>query len=326
MIRAFFQGVINRQQPNPPLRAASGKSEAEILDLEAYHNEGSIRQTAIVPTQKDLLLPSSEEEALKRYNKLLMELAIANSRSRRKSRHLDKILFACSCVYLLGVVGWLASQQLTLLVETRVERAVQDNIKAQLSDRQQRLKNEPPANLALQSEPTSIARSEPNSPPELALNPDKQKAPLPIPPVRQLPTIKVAASPTPIPVPPPPTPAPPTPVPPPAATPQPATPAAPEAQPPQESASPPTAPEPTSTKVTPPPVPLSLPQVSSRLVGILQLGDRAVALFDTNDVTQRVEAGDRISTSGWTLVSIGDQTAEIQRDAQKRSLHVGESF
>lgn len=81
---------------------------------------------------------------------------------------------------------------------------------------------------------------------------------------------------------------------------------------------------PTVTAPTPatPPAP---PQHT--LVGILELGDRSVALFqDQNGQTLRLSVGDTIGNDGWQLVQIQNQRAVLRRQGEVRSLTVGQSF
>ncbi|BAY52327.1 hypothetical protein NIES2134_100660 [Thermostichus vulcanus NIES-2134] len=81
-----------------------------------------------------------------------------------------------------------------------------------------------------------------------------------------------------------------------------------------------TPPEPTATPA-PPPAP---PQHT--LVGILELGDRSVALFQSHGQTLRLSVGDTIGNDGWQLVQIQNQRAVLRRQGEVRSLTVGQSF
>ncbi|MBF2026157.1 MAG: hypothetical protein IGS48_05230 [Oscillatoriales cyanobacterium C42_A2020_001] len=66
--------------------------------------------------------------------------------------------------------------------------------------------------------------------------------------------------------------------------------------------------------------------VARKLVGVLDQGDRSVALFETNGITQRYEIGESIGSSGWTLVEVTKDQAVIRRNGEVRSLFVGHSF
>ena len=102
--------------------------------------------------------------------------------------------------------------------------------------------------------------------------------------------------------------------------------------------------EPTPNLPAPPPLPpaishtLPIPKTkvnspvatatrsSHTLVGFLELGDRSVALFKIDGVTQRVRLGEQIGSSGWRLISIVDRAAQIERNSQVRSISTGEKF
>lgn len=88
--------------------------------------------------------------------------------------------------------------------------------------------------------------------------------------------------------------------------------------------------------VVPPPPPPAVPkspapQVQAAvahhtLVGLLELGDHSAALFDINGITQRINVGGSIGTSGWTLVSVDNQEAVIRRNGEVRSVYIGQKF
>ncbi|QEP99978.1 hypothetical protein RHP47_00365 [Thermosynechococcus sp. QKsg1] len=84
-----------------------------------------------------------------------------------------------------------------------------------------------------------------------------------------------------------------------------------------------TAPSPAPTPTPPSPAPAP-PQHT--LVGILELGDRSVALFQSNGQTLRLSVGDTIGNDGWQLVQIQNQRAVLRRQGEVRSLTVGQSF
>ena len=62
------------------------------------------------------------------------------------------------------------------------------------------------------------------------------------------------------------------------------------------------------------------------LVGLLELGDRSAALFEINGTAQRLQLGESIGSSGWTLVSVSNQEAVIRRNGEVRSVYVGQRF
>lgn len=92
----------------------------------------------------------------------------------------------------------------------------------------------------------------------------------------------------------------------------------------------------TTKTETPAAVPSPIPSVTTvpniaavtahALVGVLELGDRSAALFEVNGTPQRVEIGEQIGTSGWSLVSISNQEAIVRRNGEVRSIYVGQKF
>lgn len=116
----------------------------------------------------------------------------------------------------------------------------------------------------------------------------------------------------------PPSPRPPAPAPSPAQ--RPPTPASPQAVAPSVT--------PSAPSVTPsaPAASPSAPAVTHTLVGLLELGDRSAALFEINGTTQRIQVGEAIGGSGWTLVSVANQEAVVRRNGEVRSVYVGQKF
>ncbi|WP_448571605.1 hypothetical protein [Trichothermofontia sp.] len=83
------------------------------------------------------------------------------------------------------------------------------------------------------------------------------------------------------------------------------------------------------TPVTAPTASPSAPVASSTkytLVGVLELGDRSTALFESNGVARRINMGESIGTSGWSLVEVNNQEAIIRRNGEVRSIYVGQAF
>lgn len=68
------------------------------------------------------------------------------------------------------------------------------------------------------------------------------------------------------------------------------------------------------------------PDPKYTLVGLLYLGDRSAALFDITGVTQRIQVGEPIGASGWTLVAVTKDEAIIRRNGEVRSIYAGQKF
>ncbi|OKH55070.1 hypothetical protein NIES2101_05765 [Calothrix sp. HK-06] len=66
--------------------------------------------------------------------------------------------------------------------------------------------------------------------------------------------------------------------------------------------------------------------ISHTLEGLLELGDKSAALFKVNGVTRRIEIGEAIGTSGWTLVEVANGEAVIRRNGEVRSIYAGQNF
>lgn len=62
------------------------------------------------------------------------------------------------------------------------------------------------------------------------------------------------------------------------------------------------------------------------LLGVLELGDRSAALFEIEGIPQRVYIGEGIGTSGWSLVSVGNEEAMMRRNGEVRSVYIGQQF
>ncbi|MBD2034429.1 hypothetical protein H6F76_05190 [Leptolyngbya sp. FACHB-321] len=103
---------------------------------------------------------------------------------------------------------------------------------------------------------------------------------------------------------------------------------APQAQPNSPSVAPlPPANAPASAPVAVrPPIPLSMPGIPKKLVGVLELGDRSAALIEINGVTQRYRIGESIGTSGWSLVEVSKDQAVLRRNGEVRSVFMGQNF
>ncbi len=87
---------------------------------------------------------------------------------------------------------------------------------------------------------------------------------------------------------------------------------------------------------TPTPVPVktevtsvaSAPTPAYILEGLLESENKSksVALFQINGVTQRIDIGENIGSSGWTLVDVANKEAIIRRNGEVRSIFAGQRF
>jgi hypothetical protein len=76
----------------------------------------------------------------------------------------------------------------------------------------------------------------------------------------------------------------------------------------------------------PPAVPMVPSKTKHDLVGVLESGDRSSALFRWNGMTQRIQIGEAIGSSGWQLAAVNSQQAILSRQGKTRYLEVGQSF
>ena len=65
---------------------------------------------------------------------------------------------------------------------------------------------------------------------------------------------------------------------------------------------------------------------SNTLEGLLELGNKSAALFKIDGVTRRVNMGESIGSSGWTLVDVSNGEAVIRRNGEVRSIYTGQKF
>ncbi|MGH7999087.1 MAG: hypothetical protein ACREPR_06575 [Brasilonema sp.] len=65
---------------------------------------------------------------------------------------------------------------------------------------------------------------------------------------------------------------------------------------------------------------------SYTLERLLELGNKSAALFKMNGVTHRIELGEAIGSSGWTLVEFANDKAIIRRNGEIRSIYTGQTF
>jgi hypothetical protein len=74
---------------------------------------------------------------------------------------------------------------------------------------------------------------------------------------------------------------------------------------------------------TPPP---SVANPDNLLVGLLEAGEQSSALFNFNGSTRRVQIGEAIGTTGWTLKGVQNQQAVISHQGNVRYIEVGKGF
>ena len=82
---------------------------------------------------------------------------------------------------------------------------------------------------------------------------------------------------------------------------------------------------PTPTSVTAARLDIDIAAIHT-LVGIIEVGDRSVALFEIDGASRRFNIGESIASSGWTLVEVKNKEAVIRRNGEVRSIYVGQSF
>jgi len=70
----------------------------------------------------------------------------------------------------------------------------------------------------------------------------------------------------------------------------------------------------------------AIPAPSHILEGLLELGNKSAALFKIDGITRRVDMGESIGSSGWTLVDVANGEAVIRRNGEVRSVYTGQKF
>ncbi len=65
---------------------------------------------------------------------------------------------------------------------------------------------------------------------------------------------------------------------------------------------------------------------SNTLEGLLELGNKSAALFKIDGVTRRINMGESIGESGWTLVNVSNGEAVIRRNGEVRSIYAGQKL
>ncbi|MBW4551720.1 MAG: hypothetical protein KME35_11510 [Aphanocapsa sp. GSE-SYN-MK-11-07L] len=83
---------------------------------------------------------------------------------------------------------------------------------------------------------------------------------------------------------------------------------------------------PTAPAAAPVAKPLAPPKAKYTLRGVMEMGDRSVALLDIDGTTQRITVGQPLGATGWELVQVADQKAVVQRQGEVRSITVGQQF
>ncbi|MBD2446302.1 hypothetical protein H6G76_03830 [Nostoc sp. FACHB-152] len=70
----------------------------------------------------------------------------------------------------------------------------------------------------------------------------------------------------------------------------------------------------------------SAPAPSHTLEGVMELGNKSAALFQVDGVTRRINIGESIGTSGWTLVEVNNGEAIVRRNGEVRSIYTGQKL
>lgn len=261
----------------------------------------------------------------------------------------DKLLFVLATVYLMSVMAWIWKQHQTQAITSSLP-PVNDNQESQ-SNNIVPLNQE---NIPLpnnQINLLSVDNKNPNSPslipppplPSLS-QPTAVNNTLTIPP---LPNTQISANPSevsPLPIPPPPKPTlpPPPPLPPinnivnSSVSPSPISPP----PPPKKLTKVPVISSANNSLSTPNnennntvtivPLPSESPKETKynyTLLGVVQLGNSdSLAMFNINNITEKVSIGAEIGTTGWVLMGINDKQAIISRNNESIYVRVGETF
>jgi hypothetical protein len=222
--------------------------------------------------------------------------------------HFDKILFTVASIYLAVVIGWLLSKdklRLPFISEQPSPRPVEQAKPTSAAD--PKFIAYVGSSLEAIARRSKAAQETPPAPPTVAIPPAVSSDRVPPPNTRTI-IEKVYV------------------------------PVYPQNQAPIATA-PPTAtqrgtqpPPPPSSVATQPPVSVNSNATSEAnkidltLVGLLESGDRSSALFKIDNATRRIELGEAIGSSGWTLVSVQNQQAIVYANGKTRSLEVGQGF
>jgi hypothetical protein len=71
---------------------------------------------------------------------------------------------------------------------------------------------------------------------------------------------------------------------------------------------------------------VSIPIYSAQLEGLLELGNKSVALFKVDGISRRINLGENIGATGWTLVEVSNGEAIIRRNGEVRSIYTGQKL
>lgn len=71
---------------------------------------------------------------------------------------------------------------------------------------------------------------------------------------------------------------------------------------------------------------ISAPSYSAQLDGLLELGNKSVALFKIDGISRRINLGENIGTTGWTLVEVSNGEAIVRRNGEVRSIYTGQKL
>jgi hypothetical protein len=68
------------------------------------------------------------------------------------------------------------------------------------------------------------------------------------------------------------------------------------------------------------------PAPTHTLEGLMELGNKSVALFQVNGASRRISIGETIGASGWTLVDVNNGEAIVRRNGEVRSIYAGQKL
>ena len=71
---------------------------------------------------------------------------------------------------------------------------------------------------------------------------------------------------------------------------------------------------------------VTVPSYSAQLEGLLELGNKSVALFKVDGISRRINLGENIGTTGWTLVEVSNGEAIVRRNGEVRSIYTGQKL
>jgi hypothetical protein len=71
---------------------------------------------------------------------------------------------------------------------------------------------------------------------------------------------------------------------------------------------------------------VAAPSYSAQLEGLLELGNKSVALFKVDGISRRINLGENIGTTGWTLVEVSNGEAIVRRNGEVRSIYTGQKL